>query len=167
MTDKNRQEIEEKIMQYSKELIAIRDTHNVGWLLYECEKASKSLANELSELLTTPSTDVEKIKEVFVEKFGNTIANGNSIGKRTFNGDCVAYWDFFLPHLQPQSVGEDVIDEVLDILELVTGEWGDSDYFSFSKKYPKKGITLTQAKERISGLKTKPTKESDLGGKHE
>ena len=49
--------IEEKIMQYSKELLTIRDTHNVPWLINECTKASNVLAEELTALYEQAQRD--------------------------------------------------------------------------------------------------------------
>ncbi len=41
-------EIKEKIMQFAKELIATRDTENVGWLVKEADKACDVLVRELN-----------------------------------------------------------------------------------------------------------------------
>lgn len=37
---------------------------------------------------------LDKLKESLVEEFGNTIANGENRGAKTFNGDCVNIWNF-------------------------------------------------------------------------
>jgi hypothetical protein len=52
-----KEKIEEKIMQYSKELLTIRDTHNVPWLINECTKASNVLAEELTALYEQAQRD--------------------------------------------------------------------------------------------------------------
>ena len=79
-----KEEIEEMIMQYSKELLTIRDTHNVPWLLNECTKASNVFAEALTPL-------IEQESERAVEEFHNFVRS-NTIGGR-FMDDSGGYFN--------------------------------------------------------------------------
>ena len=47
-------------MQYSKELLTIRDTHNVPWLIDECTKASNVFAEKLTQLIASREQEIRE-----------------------------------------------------------------------------------------------------------
>lgn len=70
------EQIKEKVMQFAKELIAIRDTDNTKWLLNEAEKASEKLKKELSNLLTQQREEAEKKAEKALKNYQYRIFYG-------------------------------------------------------------------------------------------